>query len=192
MNKQFTVTFELDAKTETVTNLTVFVDGVEKKKTTTRTTKAKDVELEDTAIITLEENKLVFNNRAISDMKLEWKDRVVIKYDKLEDGVGKKLIPLIGTDFSFDQEGSGNQVTKTNTVSYRGKSNTILTEYGNEFTIEAHGDGIWKLVSTSGGNENLTYKETVEKAEEIDITLLTDEGYGEDTAIDEMTFKLTM
>lgn len=190
MNKQFTVTFELDPKTEKVSNLTVFVDGVEKKSTTTRTAKKKEVELEDTAIITLEENKLVFNNRAVADMKLEWKDRVIIKYDKFEDGVGKKLIPLIGTDFAFDQEGSGNQVTKTNTVSYRGKANTILSEYGNEFTIEEHDDGIWKLVPTSGGSENLTYIETVEKAEEIDITVLTDEGHGEDTKIDEMTFKL--
>lgn len=195
--KQVSVTFEFDPTTTTVSNLTCFIDGVEKKKKTTRSTKKKENEvLEDTNIIVLEDNKLVFNNRAVDTMGLEWKDRVVIKYETIKDAPkGTKPFPIIGKDESFDEEGSGNQVTKTNTVSYRGKANTILKEYGSEFTIEtyvtkAYPDGIYKLVTTDGGNENLTYEETVEVAEEIDITVLTDEGHGEDKKIDEMTFKL--
>jgi hypothetical protein len=129
-------------------------------------------------------------------MELEWKDRVVIKYEKLKDSdKGIKPFPIIGKDISFDEEGNGNQVTKTNTVSYRGKANTILKEYGSEFTLEpyvteAYPEGIYKLVSRVGGNQNLSYEKTVEKAEELDITILTDEGHDEDKEINEMTFKL--
>ena len=189
MTKQVSVTFEWDG--ETASNLTCFIDGIEKKKKTTRTTKKKEDEvLADKDIITLEENKLVFNNRCVDTMELEWKDRVVIKYEKFSKEKGAKPMPIIGKDVSFDEEGSGNQVTKANGISYRGKANTILREYGDEFTLEVHKGDIWKLVSTSGGNENLTYEETVDKAEEIDITVLTDEGHGEDKKIDEMTFKL--
>jgi hypothetical protein len=197
MSKQVSVTFEWDPTTETVSNLTCFVDGIEKKNKTTRSPKKKEDEvLADENIIVLEENKLVFNNRSVATMGLEWKDRVVIKYEKLKDAPkGSKPFPIVGKDISFDEEGSGNQVTKANTVSYRGKANTILKEYGSEFSLEpyvtkSYPDGVWKLVSKAGGNEDLTYEDTVEKAEDIDITVLTDEGHNTDDKIDEMTFKL--
>lgn len=197
MIKQVSVTFEFDPATETVSNLTCFIDGIEKKKKTTRSSKKKeDIVLEDTNVVVLEDNKLVFNNRIVDTMGLEWKDRVVIKYETIKDAPkGTRPFPIIGKSIDFDEESSGNQVTKANTVSYRGKANTILKEYGSEFTIEpyitkAYPEGIYKLVSTGGGNEELTYVETVEEAEEIDITVLTDEGHGEDKEINEMTFKL--
>ena len=186
MVKQVTVTFEFDPETEFTSNLKCFVDGVEKKKKTTRTSKPKDIVLENEAIVTLEANKLVFNNKCTVDMELEWQDRVIIKYEKFNG----KLNPVVGKDISFDQEGSGNKVTKTNTVAYRGKANTVLAQYGTEFEIAVWKEGIWKLIPKSGGDENLTYKEVVDQVEEkIDITVITDEGTPE-IPIEEMSFKL--
>lgn len=193
MSKQVTVIFEFDPKTELVSNLTCFIDGIEKKKTTTRTVKKKEEVMADFPIITLEENKLVLNNRTVHDMDLEWKDRVIIKYEVGKKGT--KPFPIIGKDTSFDEEGAGNQLTKTDTVSYRGKANVILKEYGTEFTIEpyitkVYPEGVWRLMSTSGESESITYEEIEEEASEIDITVLTDEGHEEDIEIEKMTFKL--
>lgn len=188
MDKQVSVTFVFNSETETVSDLHCFVDGIEKKKTTTRSRKPKGpIVLEDKAIVTLESNKLVFNNRCVADMQLEWENRVIVKYEKFEDG--KKLIPVVGKDTSWDEEGSGNKVTKTNTVSYRGKSNTILQTYGTEFELELWKEGLWKLVSISGGENTPTYEGIVEETEKLDVTVITDEG-NEEIPIDEMTFKL--
>lgn len=187
MNKQVTVTFEFDVETQTVSKLACFVDGVEsKKKTTTKATKVKEIVLEDNPIVTLEPTKLVFNNRLMSDMELKPEDRIIIKYEKF---VGsKKLVPVIGTDVSFDQEGAGNKVTKTNSVVYRGKANTVLAEHGSEFTIEPYKEGIWKLISLTK-SEEVTYEEVVEQAENIDATIIVDDE-NEDTEVTELKFEL--
>lgn len=188
MNKQITVTFEFDVDTQTVSKLNCFVDGVEsKKKTTTKaSTKSKETTLEEKPMITLETNKYQFNNRAVSDMELAWEDRIVIKYEKLD---GAKIpTPIIGKDEAFDEQGTGNKLTKTNSVAYRGKANTILAEYGTEFELVPFKAGRWKLVSVSGGKP-ITYEEVVEQAEKIDVTILTDDTE-EDNEIEEMTFSL--
>ena len=46
------------------------------------------------------------------------------------------MVPIIGSDIAFDEEGSGNKVTKSNTVTYKGNANTILAEYGTEFSLK--------------------------------------------------------
>lgn len=186
--KQISVTFEFDPSTETVSKLKCFVDGVEKRKTTTTRSKKQPTEIETDAIITLESNKLVFNNKAILDIGLEYQDRVVLKYEKNKDF--PIPFPIIGTDISFDQEGSGNKVTKTNSVSYRGKANEVLAEYGSKFGIEQYAEGIWKLISLDG-TKPLIYESIVDKAEEIEeesVKILTEDD--EDIEINEMTFKL--
>jgi len=189
MNKQFTVTFELDEETLNVSKLTCFVDGVEKKKTTTRkaSTSKKEIVLEDESIITREDNKLVFNNRAVQEIGLAPEDRVIIKYELNK---GSDKFPIIGKDVDWNEEGSGNKVTKTFTVTYRGKVNTILSEYGSTFNIIAHGDGLWKLVAKDAPeNKNpKTYEELVEDIEKVDFSVLTSDD--QDNEIDEMTFKL--
>ena len=140
MIKKVNVTFDFDPETNTVKNVNCFVDGVEKirKTTTTKKKKEKIEELETNSIVTLESNKLIFNNKAVSEMEIEYEDRIVIKYEK----IGKENLPIVGKDLAFDEEGSGNKVTKSNSVSYRGKVNTILSEYGTEFELVPYKDGI--------------------------------------------------
>lgn len=173
MLKQVTVNFNFDPDTEMVSDLTCFVDGVEKKKKTTRPTKpTQEPVMESEAIITLEPTKILFNNKCVADMKLEYQDRLVIKYQK-EKNV-KKPIPLIGKDIDWGEEGTGNKLTKTNTLAYRGKANTILADYGSEFTIEQYKEGIWKLVPKNG-KEDLSYEQVEQQAEEAEIDLFVDD-----------------
>ena len=183
MIKQVSVTFNFDPETEIVSEVKCVVDGVEKKKRTTK--KVTDVieEMASEPIITLEPNKLVFNNKAVADLELEYEDRVVVEWAK----DGKVMVPTIRKD-----EEAGNKVTKTNTVVCKGKANTVLAEKGSEFTIIPFGDkvGVWKLVSTSGGSveESSTLEEAIEQAEEIEPVLLVDTD--EVTEIDELKYKL--
>ena len=156
-----------------------------KKKITTK--KVTDVieEMASEPIITLEPNKLVFNNKAVADLGLEYEDRVVVEWAK--DGSSKVMVPTIRKD-----EETGNKVTKANTVVCKGKANTVLAEKGSEFTIIPFGDkvGVWKLVSTSGGSieEASTLEEAIEQAEETEPVLLVDTD--EVTEIDELKYKL--
>jgi hypothetical protein len=190
MLRQFSVTFEFDDETKTVSKLKCFQDGIEQKKPTTSRKKDTPVVLEENAIITLEPNKLVFNNKAANEMGILYQDRIIIKYDKIK---GEKIpIPIIGTDVSFDSEGSGNKLTKGNTISYRGNANTILAEYGTEFFIEpyitpAYPSGIWRLKSSTDNNisQYEAILDSIDEKEE-DITLIAEET----DEIDEMTFKL--
>ena len=82
MIKKVNVSFDFDPETNTVKNVNCFVDGVEKvkKTTTSKKTKDKKEELETNSIVTLESNKLIFNNKEDSEMEIEYEDRIVIKY----------------------------------------------------------------------------------------------------------------
>lgn len=184
MIKQVVVTFEFDPETELVSNLICIVDGIEKKKKTTPRKKKEEIveEMAAVSLITLEESKLVFNNRAVADLELEYEDRIVIKWEK----VGKKLIPVIGKDEAFDEEGTGNKVTKTNTIGYKGKQNAVLAEFGNQFTIEVYKEGIWKLISTTNPNTSKVVEEKVKQIKPILVKEKEDDGI----EIDVNMFKL--
>ena len=188
MLKQFTVTFNFDPETEVVSNIKTFVDGVEKKKQTTKSVKSKEVVLEDESVITVLENKLQLNNKMVSEMELTNESRVIIEYEKAKD---KSMFPIIGSDLAFQREGDGNKLSKTNTVMFKGKQNTILKEFGEEFTIEKYKEGIWKLISKNGVTKFAnpdSYEEVVEAAEEIEADFYTEDD--DNTQIDEMEFTL--
>lgn len=186
MIKEVHVTFSYDSETDSVNDIKCFINGIEKKKTTTtRKSKTKEIVLEDKAIITLESNKIVFNNKCAQEMELSHEDRIVIKYEKF----GKENLPIIGKDIAFDEEGSGNKVTKTNTVTYRGKANTVLAEYGTEFEIVPYKDGIWKMNSLNEGIKAtpVTLDFGIKKSESLEPSIISDSD--EDYEINELTFK---
>jgi len=171
MIKKVNVTFDFDLDTETVSNVKCLVDEVSataKRAASTKKPKAKDDD-EPTPIVRLEDNKLVFNSKAAKALEIEWQSRVNIKYEKF----GNRRMPIIGSDLSFDEEGSGNKLTKTNTISYRGTANKVLSEYGNEFHLEEYASGIYKMipvgdsVSESVGIELPTPKIKKAKIEKI-------------------------
>jgi len=190
MIKNVIVTFEFDTENDSVTNVHCEVDGVEKKKRTTR--KKSDVveEMASEPLITLEATKLIFNNKAVADMGIEYEDRIVIKWEQLN----KTLIPIIGKDISFDEEGSGNKVTKANSIGYKGKQNAVLAEIGEQFTIvpftnKKYPEGIWRLVSTVNPDASKPFEEAAPKVvRKIEPILIVDDT--EETPIDTLKFTL--
>lgn len=191
MIKKISITFDFNTETEEVSNIKTVgsTEVIPKKKTTTKKVAEVIEEMATEALITLEPNKLVFNNKSIADLGLEYEDRIVIKWIK----EGKIMIPIIGKDIAFDEEGTGNKVTKSNTVTYKGKANTILAEHGSEFTLIPYDkENIWKLISTNGNvhiNEaTFTLEDAITQAEELDLDLLVDTD--ENNEIDELQYKL--
>lgn len=182
--KQVSVTFEFDTETELVSNVHAFVDGIEKKKRTTRKKAEVEEPMADEPLVTREDNKLVFNNKAVADMELTPENRIVIKYEKVD----KLRVPIVGTDLAWNEEGSGNKVTKTFTVVYRGKANTVLSDYGTIFKLIPHGEGTWRMVSTDPFQEPKTYEEATDLAEKVIPEIYTTDD--DTTEIEELTFKL--
>lgn len=181
MIKQIQVVFDFNTETEEVSNVKV-VGSSEKKKTTTK--KAKDIvtEIESESIITLEANKLVFNSKALADLNAESGDRLIIKWVT----EGKKMLPVI--EKSEDDE-NGNKLTKSNTIAYKGKANTVLAEKGSEFTLSPYKGNVFKLVPTSEPSiDDTTLEEAIEKAELINPDLIVSSD--EDQEIELMKFSL--
>lgn len=187
--KQVNVTFDFDPETEAVSGIKCFIDGVEKKtsKPTSKKKIEKVKELETEALVTLEDNKLVLNNKAVDDLGLEYKSRVIVKYEKQKSEARPQ--PTIGSDISFSQEGVGNQLTKAQTVSFRGKPNTILLEYGTKFRLEAYKEGVFRLISLDAPeiNPEEAIKE-MQKMELESVTVVTEDD--ENITLSEMTFSL--
>lgn len=180
MVKNVIVTFEFDTETEAVANVQCSVDGVEKKKRTTRKKSEVEEEMAKDPIITLEAAKIVFNNKAVADMELVYEDRVFIKWEQK----GKTLFPIIGKD-----EEVGNKLTRTNTIAYKGKQNAVLAEIGSEFTIKPYKDsGNWELIPTNGNSNIKEVKEIIAKAERVDPVIIVDDN--ESTDVDKFTFTI--
>ena len=127
-------TYEQDPETGEIKTLNREVindDLGTKRKTKTRSLLPKDTD--PNPKITLESNKLVLNSAAAELMGISPEDRVELKYEK----IGTKFCPIIGNQTAFGTSG-GNRVTKSLTISFRGKAHDRLAEYGEVFTITAH------------------------------------------------------
>jgi hypothetical protein len=189
MIKQISITFNFDTETEEVSNIKTTGSIEAPKKRTTKKVKELEVDNASEAILTLEETKLVLNSKLVAELEAEAGDRINVFYNKAEGS--KKLIPFI--EVNKDDEGSGNKMTKTNTVIYKGKQNTVLATFGNEFTISKISDNLWKLNSSSindlsSDDSVSSFEAALEKAEKFEPELLVE---GDDTIeIDELQFKL--
>lgn len=110
------------------------------KKTSSKATKKADENPEPELI--LEDNKYVLNTAAVELLGVEADDRIDIKFEKKD----KVRIPVIGCNTAFGTQG-GNRLTKSNTVSYRGKNHDLLEEYGTVFSFkETDKAGIFELI----------------------------------------------
>lgn len=139
------ITFQVSVDTTTgeiaVVNVeTGEVKEVKAKKTTSK--KKKEEESSEPQLI-LEDNKYCLNTAAVELLGVEPDDRLCIKYKK----IGKTAVPVIGTEEVFKTKG-GNKLTKTNTVSCRGKANEELSSYGTVFTLSENSDGSGTFILT--------------------------------------------
>lgn len=148
---------------------------VETKKRTSKKKKDDD----PTPKITLEDNKYSLNSAAVELMGVEPDDRLDIKMEKQ----GKRLQPVIGSNEVFKTK-SGNRVTKTFTVSCRGKANDELSKYGSVFTLEPHPskEGLFIMIGDKEAPEAPPTKdENIEIPEDENLPMDADlEGLVED------------
>jgi hypothetical protein len=145
MIQTFKVLFTYEQDDETgevkVVNREVVNDDLPKaKKTSSKTTKKADEDPEPK--VTLEDNKYSLNTAALTLLGVEADDRIDIKFEKREKG----RVPVIGNNVYFGTQG-GNRLTKSGTVSYRGKNHDLLEEYGTVFTLKATDkEGIFEMI----------------------------------------------
>lgn len=93
--------------------------------------------------LTLEASKYILNAAAVELMGVVPNNRLDIKYQLIE-GVE---YPVIGTDTNFGVEG-GNKLSRSNSVSFRGKPNERLSKFGSIFTVSPLKDmtGLYVLI----------------------------------------------
>jgi hypothetical protein len=163
------VVFDYDTETKEfipVSQKLVGESSAPAKKTTAK--KAKESQGENPGLIR-EDGKLILSQETVDLLGIAPDDKVFIGYDK----VGSVFKPFIGTD-----EKKGNKLTKTNTVSYRGKSNEELAVYGSTFKLSpGKHDGTFYLNGekevTSEAPEGIEVNEEA-ISEDIDISLKLD------------------
>lgn len=175
--KQITVVFDYNPETDEVTNVkTTDVATKKKTKTTPKKEVKADKDDEVTPLVTREEKKLIFNKAARELLEIEADDRVAVKYLPVEGKKGK-MFPVIE---KCDEETEGSKrVTKTGSIAYSGKQNTVLEAFGTSFMLIAHEGDIYKLVSTSetSGEDNgpSILEEVIEQASQVEPVLITDD-----------------
>lgn len=139
--------------------------------------------------IVLDSNKYILNQAAANLMGVKWEDRLEIKYQKVQ-GV---IYPVIGTDETFGTR-TGNKLTKTLTVSCRGKANEMLARYGRIFTVsEMKGEkGLFVLIGDNPPIEEKVEEIEVKEDEDdfIDLPLDTDIEDENAEKIDDFAFTL--
>ncbi len=145
MIQRFKVLFTYEQDDETgevkVINREVVNDDLPKAKKTSSPKKSKADENPEPELI-LEDNKYSLNTAAAELLGVEADDRIDIKFEKRD----KVRVPVIGCNTAFGTQG-GNRLTKSNTVSYRGKNHDLLEEYGTVFSFkETDKEGIFELV----------------------------------------------
>jgi hypothetical protein len=122
--------------------------------------------------LVLESNKYALNEAACKLLNVEPGATLHIIYPK-KDG---RYVPVIGQSEAFKVK-SGNKLTKSLTVSYRGAANEKLSEFGTNFEfVETETPGIFylkgdKIVETSEGAIEIDDSFELDDLEDIDLDL---------------------
>ena len=152
-------------------------DSIKKPRATTSKASSKSDDRKE-PILTLEDNKYILSAGAVAALGVEAGDKIDIKFQKVDN----KMIPVIGTNDTFGTK-AGNKLTKSNTVSYRGKSNDELKIYGNVFTLVEHPTavGLFILKGENTPDVDMTTKVTQPEEETEVEEDASDLLEGEDT-----------
>jgi hypothetical protein len=145
------------------------------KKTSSRSSKKpKDNDTEPK--IYLEDNKIRLNNKAVELTGFEPEMKIDVKFEKK----GRIVTPVLCQDSK-----TGNRLTKTYTISFRGSRHDNLAEHGDIFELIPYPDkeGYFKLKGNAPEKED----DIVEIPEEI-----TDPEEISDIDIDENEFELEL
>lgn len=146
-----------------------------KSSSSTRTKKIKD-DGDPVAKITLLDNKIQFNKAAIDLTGFEPEMKIDVKFEKK----GRIVTPVLCQDSK-----TGNRLTKTYTISFRGSRHDNLAEHGDIFELIPYPDkeGYFKLKGNAPEKED----DIIDVPEEI-----TDPEEISDIDIDENEFELEL
>lgn len=133
------IEFDFDPETGEYTQVSQKILG-EKPTPKTTAKKVSNADAPETGVL-LDTNKIILSNQAVELLGAQPEDRISISYEKK----GRFFVPVIGID-----EKKGNKLTKSNTISYRGKANDELVKYGTLFELEEYKNGMFYL---KGENE---------------------------------------
>lgn len=195
MIETFKVLFTYEQDTETgdikCINREVINDDIKPvKKASTPKKKSSKNESSEPQII-LEDNKYTLNSAAVELMGVEPDDRLDIKFEKN----GKLMVPIIGTNESFGTK-AGNRLTKSFTVSCRGKANDELQNYGTVFTLSAHPtkEGLFVMQGDKAPEAVVDDKvEIKDDASEVEVEIDLDDFIADEHEVEEISaldFKL--
>lgn len=152
---KFEFTVDTTSGEFTITNTeTGEVKSVTAPKTKKTSTKKPKVEESSEPQLILEDNKYSLNTAARELMSVEADDRIAIKYKK----INKVMTPVIGTDDVWGTS-TGNRLTKTGTVSMRGKGHDDLAHYGTVFTLVENADPAGTFILTTDKSNTPTFDE---------------------------------
>lgn len=137
-----------------------------KKSTSTAKKSSKVDDSDPEPKLFLEDNKYILNASAIEALGVEVGDTIDIKNQK----VGNARVKVIGASETFGTK-AGNKLTKSSSVSYRGKSNEELAILGDVFTLTPHpnADGLFILTGNKQPNPTEDVPEEDENIQVIEI-----------------------
>lgn len=160
--------YDVDTTTGNITYIgkeEITVDTIKKTSTT-----SKKIDSNTEPLVTLETNKLVLTQGAVDILDVCSDCRIDVKY-KQKGGI---TLPIIGTDQAFNSK-SGNKLTKSNTVSFRGAANEKLAAYGTIFKLEPSEDkGIYYMIGNKEIQETKIPDEIIDIENELDMISLDD------------------
>ena len=145
----FNISFDFDETTQKVSNIVVTSD--------TKVNKSRKSKIDnDKPKVYLNTNKITLTESAIELLEAKAGDRITINYFTVSNEL---TIPVIGKSSVFADKESGNKLTQSNTVAFRGNQHEVLSHYGDEFEIQPFKDNMFKLVASI--QEELNEKELI-------------------------------
>lgn len=161
---------------ELITREATLGDFKEVKKSSSGTTRTRKPKDEDpVAKITLLDNKLQLNNAAVQMTGFEPEMKIDVKFEKK----GRTMTPVLCQD-----DKTGNRLTKTYTISFRGSRHDNLIEYGTVFELIPYEgkDGCFKLKGDAPEKEDdiIDLPEEINDPEEVSDDLELDSPSSEE------------
>ena len=125
IKQQFTITYEREIDVDSGEIIKTTIIGSSDIKPEKKKSVKKDQDTE--AKVYLEDNKLKLNSLAVEMLGVNPGDRIDIQYSD--------TYPIIGKSESFGNPDGGTKLTKSYTISFRGKKSEVLQKFGTEFKI---------------------------------------------------------
>lgn len=158
------ISFEFDPKTKKVSNVVVEgLDLEEKVAKTSRAKKAAPAPIENPKV-TLNNTSLKLNQDVLDQLGVKVGDRLLVNFTKEQ--------PVLVTPEQAGLEKGGNLITKSLTVSCKGKTSEMLAAFGSEFDYKLDGEGFLLLT-----NEQVEAHKAEMEAKEMHLDLLDETDF---------------